>query len=97
MNVLENAIEKIPTELAQLSQLSGNELESLPEEITSLPQLRELNLVGNPLKRLPPQLHRLKSLRILFLDEHAMSLAKFIQLEQSMPWVQLVLLRSRHQ
>ena len=101
LNLRENNIQDLPPQLAQLSKLaildlSGNELESLPDELTHLQNLRELNLVGNPLKQLPANLPRMKSLRILFLDERSMSIARFIQLQDKMPWVQLVLLRNRH-
>ena len=50
--------------------ISNNEIEALPIDITGLPVLKQLVVNGNRLSEIPPQIGHLLQLRGLYLNEN---------------------------
>ena len=54
----------------QMFDISKNEIEALPIDITGLPVLKQLVVNGNRLSEIPPQIGHLLELRGLYLNEN---------------------------
>lgn len=71
----DNHIEKLPKEIAMLTNLkslflNNNKLESIPKEIDNLTNLKYLDLSENKLKTLPKEIGNLINLKYLYLSDN---------------------------
>ncbi len=78
LNLSRQGLEKLPTEIGRLTQLTSldlrnNQLSELPETLTALTQLTSLHLYGNQLSELPESLSRLTQLTSLYLADNQLS------------------------